>query len=96
MPKFISEKIEVLKDEKLRLPLSFLWRRKEYKIKEVIESRADWGFSKGAPKRKNWRLRHHRNYYKVKTENDEIFEIYHDRKSKKDQGEWILYQKLKI
>ncbi|KPL04338.1 MAG: hypothetical protein AMJ90_01165 [candidate division Zixibacteria bacterium SM23_73_2] len=90
---FISEKIEVTKDEKLRTPVSFLWRGKEYKIKEVTESRADWGFSKGAPKKKSWRLRHHRNYYKVKTDRGEIFEIYLDRKDKKNE-EWILYQKI--
>jgi len=95
MPQFLSEKIKVTIDKTKRTPASFIWNKKEFKINEVIAVWHDWGFSEGAPKARNWRLRHHRNYYRVQTEGDEVFEIYLDRKSKKEEGEWFLYQKIK-
>ena len=91
---FFSEKIVVQRDEKTKNPALFWWKDKEYNIKEVLSSWPDWKFSAGAPKRKNWRLRHHRVYYRIKTEDEEIFEIYLDRKTKKEDGEWVLYRKL--
>ena len=91
---FFSEKIEVFTEGKLKEPKRFIWKDKEYRIKEVLQNWADWGFPPGSPKKKNWRLRHHRNYYKIKTGDDEIFEIYFDRKTKKEEGEWVLYRKL--
>ena len=94
MAEFFSEKIVVQRDEKTKNPALFCWKDKEYKIKEVLSSWPDWKFSAGAPKRKNWRLRHHRVYYRIKTEDEEIFEIYFDRKTKKEGGEWVLYKKL--
>ena len=93
MPKFYSQKIVLSFDKDRRVPSSFVWKNKEYRIAEVIASWQDWGFPKGSPRTKTWRLRHHRNYYRVQTEEDEIFEIYLDRKSKKEKGEWYLYQK---
>lgn len=96
MPQFLSEKIQVTIDKTKRLPSSFVWNKKEYRISDVIAVWHDWGFSEGAsPKARNWRLRHHRNYYRVQTSEDEVFEIYLDRKSKKEEGEWFLYQKIK-
>jgi len=106
MPKFFSEKIEVTIDKNRRVPVSFVWNKKEYRINEVIASWQDWGFPKGSPKAKNWRLRHHRNYFRIQTTKDEVFEIYFDRKSRKadnppqadtarrEEGEWYLYQKI--
>jgi hypothetical protein len=94
MAEFFSEKIDVKRDDKTREPALFCWREKEFKIKEVLSSWSDWKFSKGAPKKKNWRLRHHRIYYRIKTEDDLIFEIYFDRKTKKEDGEWVLYRRL--
>jgi hypothetical protein len=94
MSQFLSEKIEVVFDKKRGVPLSFVWNKKEYIIIEQIAVWQDWGFPKGSPKAKTWRLRHHRNYYRVQTEEDEVFEIYLDRKTKNEEGEWYLYQKL--
>lgn len=95
MPQFLSEKITVVIDRSKRVPASFTWNKKEYKIEEVIAVWQDWGFPKGSPKTRTWRLRHHRNYYRVQTEGDEVFEIYLDRKTKKEEGEWYLYQRIK-
>ena len=95
MSQFFSEKIKVKVDETKKAPVSFIWNKKEYIIIEQIAVWQDWGFPKGSPKAKNWRLRHHRNYYRVQTEEDEVFEIYLDRKTKNEEGEWYLYQKIK-
>jgi len=92
MPEFYSENIEVIRDEITKNPVSFVWRDNEYKIKEVIASWPDYSYSKSGAKRKRWWHRRHRNYYRVLTEEEEVFEIYFDRGSKKE--EWILYARL--
>ena len=92
MPEFHSEKIEVIRDGKTRNPVSFIWENKEYKIKEVIASWPDYSYSKSGAKRKRWWQRRHRNYYRVLTDEEQVFEIYLDRGSKEE--EWILYAKL--
>lgn len=92
MPEFVSEEIDVTQDEKTRNPASFVWKGKEYRIKEVIAFWPDFSYSESGGKRKRWWQRKHRNYYRVLTEGEEIFEIYFDRGSKKEA--WILYAKL--
>lgn len=92
MPEFVSEEIDVTHDEMTRNPASFIWRGKEYKIKEVIAFWPNFSYPKSGGKRKRWWQRKHRNYYRVLTEGEEIFEIYFDRGSKKEA--WILYAKL--
>jgi hypothetical protein len=92
MPEFYSEKIEVARDEKTKIPVSFVWRDKEYKIKEVIACWPDYSFPKSGAKRKRWWQRRHRNYYRVLTDEDFVFELYFDRGAK--EPEWILYAKL--
>jgi len=91
-----SEKIAVTcesesEDAPLR-PVSFKWRDEEFSIEEILKSRQDWGFPAGAPKKKTWILRRHRNYYKVRTECGRVFEIYMDRKT--PQHTWVLYREL--
>jgi hypothetical protein len=92
MPEFFSDEIEVTRDDKTRSPISFTWRGKEYRIKEVIAFWPDFSHSESGSKRKTWWQRRHRNYYRVLTESEEIFEIYLDRGSKTEA--WILYTKL--
>jgi hypothetical protein len=92
MPPFYSEKIEVIRDDETKNPVSFVWRNKEYKIKEVIASWPDYSFPKSGAKTKKWWQRKHRNYYRVLTEEDFVFEIYFDRGAK--EPKWILYAKL--
>jgi hypothetical protein len=91
---FISEPITVARDEKSGEPVSFTWKGREYLIEEIIAAWPDWGFSAGAPKRKSWRMRRHRNFYRVETRDGAVFEIYHDRGLKPDGGKWFLYARL--
>lgn len=91
-PKFYSEEIEVTRDEKTRNPVSFTWKGKDHRIKELIASWPDFSYPKSGGKRKRWWHRKHRNYYRVLTEEEQVFEIYFDRGSKSEV--WILYAKL--
>lgn len=92
MPEFFSDEIDVTRDEETRNPISFVWRGRKYEIKEVIAFWPDFSYSESGAKRKRWWQRKHRNYYRVLTEKEEVFEIYFDRGSKKEV--WILYTKL--
>ena len=91
-----SEKISVTceseSDDSPSRPVAFTWRKQEFRIAEILSSRQDWGFPAGAPKRKAWNLRRHRNYFKVRTECGRVFEIYMDRKT--PELTWALYREL--
>lgn len=89
--KFIAEPIKVVYDFDSLKPVSFTWDKKEYKIAELINAYQDFGFSSVGPKKKNWRIRHHRNYYIIKTADGEKFRLYLDRAKGKRQ--WILLSK---
>jgi len=90
--KLYSEKIETTCEGEPSMPTSFRWRNEEFHIERVLRSWQDWGFPRGSPKRKDWRLRRHRNYFKVSTESGRIFEIYMDRKT--SEPVWVLYREL--
>jgi hypothetical protein len=92
MPEFFSEEIEVKRDEKTKNPVSFIWRGIEYKVKEIIAFWPDFSQPKTGARKKQWWQRKHRNYYRILTEQDEVFEIYFDRGSKREV--WILNTKL--
>ncbi len=93
MPKLFSEEIEVICEGKLKEPVCFIWRDKKYKIIKIIDTWQDYGFGAGAPKRKTWRLRRHRNYYRLLADNGKNYEIYLDRKNIFNK-KWILYREL--
>lgn len=90
-PQFYCEPIEVETGDRLHWPAALTWRGHRYLISEVIKSWQDWGFGGSAVRKKTWRLRHHRNYFLVKTDSNEVFKIYHDRGTKiGSRREWIL------
>jgi len=91
---FISRDISVTRDKKTGRPVSFRWDNRTYTVKEIIAVWPDWGFPAGSPRRKTWRMRRHRNYYRVETEGGEIFELYHDRGIKGDSNTWILQARI--
>jgi hypothetical protein len=91
--KFIGEKIKVELDQDNRTPLSFIWQGTKYSVTKIKSSWQDYGFGYSpAPKRAPWRMRHHRTYYQVVTDNNRIYEIYYDRGSKNKT--WFLMQEL--
>jgi hypothetical protein len=76
---FFGRQIDVTTGGDVRVPVSFRLDAREYIISEILESWPDHGFGKSSAGRKRWWQRHHRNYFRVKTAEGEIFEIYYDR-----------------
>jgi hypothetical protein len=97
MPEFFGRQIEVATSGEVKVPVSFRLDDREYIISEVLESWPDHGYGKSPPKRKKWYHRRHRNYYRVKTTEGDVFEIYYDRGTKLEHPErkkWFLSRQL--
>lgn len=96
MAEFIGREIEVTVEGGVKAPVAFRLGDREHEIAEILDAWQDHGFGLAEPLRKNWRLRHHRNYYRVRTSDGETFEIYMDRGSPKhpERRRWYVYRKL--
>jgi len=92
MSTFVCEKITVECEGVPAEPVSFVWRKKEYRVTSVRQSWQDWGFARSAPK-KDWRSRRHRTYFHVQTEDGTRFEVYLDRAARSGTT-WILHKIL--
>jgi hypothetical protein len=90
---FVSEQIEVKTEGEVFKPVGFTWRGREFTIGDLERTWQDWGYAAGAPVRTNWRLRRHRNYYRVRTTDGRTFEIYLDRKDQTTK-KWYLYREI--
>ena len=71
--RFIDEEIEVRFAQEPGPPTSFLWQGKEYEIVEVERQYRRLDFKRA------WWRRRHRDYYRVRTDTGQVFEIYHHR-----------------
>ena len=95
---FIGEQIEVqMVGEPVKVPVSFRWYGSDYHIAEVLASWADFGYGQTPPRRPHWWQRRHRNYYRVKTDTGETFEIYYDRGTRASHPErrkWYLFRRI--
>jgi hypothetical protein len=85
-PRFIAEEVEVHFRDKPGPPSSFTWRGREYKITEILSVRQKLDFKRA------WWRRRHRDYYLVKTEAGQIFELYFHRGP--GRRYWVLYRGL--
>ncbi len=87
MPKseFIGEKIEVYCAKKPYPPTSFVWRGTEYRIKKIEAMKRKLDFQK------SWWRRRHRDYYWVRTDTGELFELYFHRGPGRKY--WVLYSR---
>lgn len=97
-PQFFSQEIKVaLTDEVVPVPASFRLGEQEHLITEIVEAWSDYGFGQAPLRRKKWWQRRHRNYYRVKTADNEVFEIYYDRGTNlkhPERKKWFLYRQL--
>lgn len=91
---FISQAITVVRREPDGRILSFTWNDRQFQVHDVIAVWPDYGFSAGAPKRKNWRMRRHRTCYRVETTGGEVYDLYHDRGIRGEGGVWILQSRM--
>lgn len=93
--RFYGERIEVETLNQSFYPSAFVWRGQRYVINKIIHSWPDSGYAKSTPNKRNWRLRHHRNYFVARTDGGRVFKMYHDRGVKKDSPRvWILNEEL--
>jgi len=96
-PQFFSREIKVTTSGEVKVPASFRLNDREYVISEIIEAWHDHGFGQSPLRKRKWWLRHHRNYYRVKTTEGDTFEIYYDRGTNLKNPErkrWFLYRQL--
>jgi hypothetical protein len=97
--RYFGRQIEVITkggENDPKIPVSFELDGREHIIIEVMESWPDYGFSKSETS-KTWRTRHHRNYYRVKTAEGEVYEIYYERGVNLKNPEfkkWYITQRL--
>ncbi len=92
VPRFYSEPIDVVFTSRPRQPASFVWRGREYKVAAVEAAWQDHGCGTLSPRHANWRLRRHRNYYRVRTDDGRLYDLYLDRSGGKRT--WMLYREL--
>lgn len=85
-PRFIAEEVEVRFAEKPGPPSSFIWKSTEYKIMEILSARRQ------IDRRRAWWRRRHRDYYLVRTDTGQIFELYFHRGY--GRRYWVLYKEL--
>lgn len=112
---FINESITVcynsepILEKKSGCPDSFIWREKEYRIIETISEwhdykRKGWmsrnmkpAHASIAERRGSWGVGV--DYYRVKTEDNHIYDLYYDRAPKSAdhrKGQWFIYRELKL
>ncbi len=92
MDEFIGRRIQVRCEGFVKKPVAFHLDDREHEIEAIVEEWQDWGFGK-ADRQRNWRTRHHRNYYRVRTTEGGLFEIYCDR-PKPTRVTWYAHKRL--
>ena len=93
--RFHSERIKVERVSQSFHPSAFVWRSQRYVINKIIHSWPDSGYGRSTSNKRDWRSRHHRNYFVVRTDGGRVFKIYHDRGVKKESPRvWILNEEL--
>ncbi len=94
--RFFGREIKVVTGGEVKTPVSFTLDGKEHTVIEVLEFWPDSGFGIGETSR-TWKTRHHRSYYRVKTADSEVYEMYYDRGTNLKHPEfrrWYLTQRL--
>jgi hypothetical protein len=94
--RFFGREIKVTTGGDVKVPVSFKIGDREYIVAEVLESWPDYGFGR-SDRRKRWWMRHHRNYFRVRTAEGEVYEMYYERGVNLKNPEfkkWFLTQQL--
>jgi hypothetical protein len=89
---FFCEKIKVSWDGAPQEGDSFTWRGQEYQIRTILTSWRKWRTPETVS-HKTWRTRRHQNFYHIRTQTGETFEIFLDRTNKANP-EWFLRKRL--
>ena len=84
--RFIDEQVEV-ESEGFGVPRAFVWQGERHEVAEVLSVRRRLDF-----KRAWWWRRRHRDYFRVRTREGRVFELYHHRGP--GRRYWVLLQEL--
>ncbi len=98
---FLGREIEVrLSEDEAAAPLAFRLGSREYKIAEQLTTWEDRGFG-NLQRGRDWRQQQQRRYYRVRTEEGEVYELYADwspvrrrRKGRAHGARWYLHRRL--
>ncbi len=98
---FVGREVEVtLSEDKAPVPLAFRLGPREYKVAEQIASWPEGTFA-GPRRGRDWRQQQERRYYRVRTEEGEVYDLYADwspRHRQRRQGgrgtRWYLDRRI--
>lgn len=98
---FVGREVEVrLSEDEPAVPVAFRLGRREYKVAEQIASWQDHSFD-NIQRGRDWRQQQRRQYYRVRTEEGEVCELYADwspvrrrRKGGSGGARWYLHRRL--
>jgi hypothetical protein len=111
--RFIGEPIQVEFDQPPALekrpgcPDQFVWRGETYRVAELLREWHDYArrgrmarnmrptHAAAAARRGSWGVG--RDYYRVRTDSGQVFDLYYDRAPKSiddRKGSWVLYQEM--
>ena len=92
---FIGEQVEVTQAENGPAPATFVWSDQTFTVARVLAAWHDTGYGTTGVRSRNWRTRHHRNYFHVECDGGQRFELYLDREAvpspaKRRRRRWML------
>ncbi len=98
---FVGREVEVtLSEDKTPVLLAFRLGSREYKVAEQITNWVEGAFA-GPRRGRDWRQRQERRYYRVRTEEGEVYELYADwsprhrrRKQGSQRTRWYLHRRI--
>ncbi len=98
---FVGREVDVrLSEDEAAAPLAFRLRGREYRVAEQLASWQDHAFT-NLQRGRDWRQQQQRRYYRVRTEEGEVYELYADwspvrrrRKGEAQGARWYLHRRL--
>jgi hypothetical protein len=99
---FIGKPIEVkLSEDAAAVPVAFRLGRKEYKVADVLQHWEEHASGQAIPRHDDWRSGPQRVYYRLRTSEGEVYEVYMDWLATRRQGarrqeksKWFAYRRI--
>ena len=98
---FVGREVEVtLSKDETPVPVAFRLGSREHKVAEQVANWQEGGFA-GPRRGRDWRPQQERRYYRVRTEEGEVYELYADwspKRRRRKGGEptvrWYVHQRI--
>ncbi|MBI4337067.1 MAG: hypothetical protein HY683_04470 [Chloroflexi bacterium] len=93
--RFLGQEVEVTAGGLLSEPLAFRLKGREHRVAQVLATWADYGYPSERLSYRRWWMRRHRTYYRVRTTDGEVYELYLDRGTRLEaRRRWFLTRQL--